>query len=84
MKNRIEVTHVKDNLLFFLKNKKGSFYLCTTGYSYAVYDYFSSGRSENEVRSFKYWGANRRLRKVMDRLPKAIDYVMKYEVEDDE
>lgn len=82
MRNRIEVSNSGEGKLsFFLSNEKGRFYLCQTRYHEAVYKYFSPGRSEQEVRKFKYWGSNMHLRKIVERLPKNIDYVMKYEVE---
>ena len=85
MRNRIDaINDRKDTLSFFLSNEKGRFYLCSAKYHEAVKQYFGSGRSESEIRNFNYksrCAKNMHIRKIIERLPKTIDYVMKYEVE---
>lgn len=77
MANQIIVRSGIDTLNFYLKNKWGTYYMFTQPYTPGVYKYFRSGRSENEIRSFKKWKENPRLSKTIQRLPGQIEYVMR-------
>lgn len=83
MKNQIIAKSGVDCLNFYLVNRYGTYYMFTQKYSRAVFVHFRNGRSENEVRSFRDWDRDRRLVKVIEKLPAHIDSTMKYYVQED-
>ena len=76
MKNKIIVRKGKNKLDFYLLSNSEKFYLFTQCYTKGVYNYFRSGRSENEIRSYKKWDRNLRLDKTIEKLPMYIQYVL--------
>ncbi len=81
MKSRINVQRDQQKLNFYLRSNDGEFYLFSQDYSKGVYEYFKNGRSVNEIRKFDKWNKNPRLNKTIYRLPKQIQYVEKYVME---
>ena len=61
MKNKIIITKSNNMIHFFLVCQHSSGYLFSQRFSKGVFDYFSRGRSENELRKFRQWGRNPRL-----------------------
>ena len=78
MKKKIIVKKENGDLSFYLKSSNGVQYLCTKRYTRAVWNYFRSGISENQLREYKRWGKNRRLDKIVTTLPMYIRYVVRY------
>lgn len=83
MKNQIIINSGVNELNFYLSNQYGTYYLFTQPYTPGVYDYFRSGRSENEIRSFRNWNRNPRLDKTIEKLPMYIRFVMREYVMED-
>lgn len=80
MKNRITISKSNDMITFYLNSKGRSFYLFTQKFSKAVYEFFTPGRSENEIRNYKSWDKNPRLDKTITKIPVYIKYISKYEI----
>ncbi|MGN1419171.1 MAG: hypothetical protein ACI4W6_07565 [Acutalibacteraceae bacterium] len=84
MKNKIVVEKYQDEMKFYLKNDKGTFWLFSQPYTKGVYNWFRDGRSENEIIRFSKWKKNKRLNNTINRIPREIRYVSKYIINDDE
>lgn len=78
MKNRVIITKENEEIIFYLKNKEGTFWLFSQPFSKGVYEWFKDGRSESEILSFAKWNRNKRLSYTINRIPREIRYVQKY------
>ncbi len=83
MKDKIELKKAYDNkgnevLHFYVHCDLGTLYLHTWTFSKGVYMYFKDGRSVDELFSYRYT-CNKRLNKVVDRLPGYIRFAKRCE-----
>lgn len=83
MKNRVIITKENEEIKFYLKNDKGTFWLFTQPYSKGVYEWFKDGRAEREILNFAKWERNKRLNNTINRIPREIKYVSKYIIDDE-
>lgn len=83
MKNKVIVIKANEEIKFYLKNDKGTFWLFTQPYSKGVYDWFKDGRAEREILNFAKWDRNKRLNDTIKRIPREIKYVNKYIIDDE-
>lgn len=83
MKNRVIITKSNEEIKFYLKNDKGTFWLFSQPYSKGVYDWFKDGRAEREILNFAKWERNKRLNNTIQRIPRKIKYVNKYIINDE-
>lgn len=83
MKNRVIITKENEEIKFYLKNKEGTFWLFTQLFSKGVYEWFKDGRAESEILSFAKWDRNKRLNDTINRIPREIQYVQKYIIEEE-
>lgn len=78
MKNKILVADTHNNKLhFYLVSAGKRYYLFTQKYTQGVYEFFSKGRAEQEVLSFKHWNHNPRLDKTIEKIPLYTAYVLR-------
>jgi len=77
MKAKIQIRKANDKITFYLVSKAGRFFLFTQRFSKGVYEFFRSGRAENEILSFRQWGHNPRLDKTIEKIPLYTAYVRK-------
>lgn len=83
MKNRVIITKSNEEIKFYLKSDKGTFWLFSQPYSKGVYDWFKDGRAEREILNFAKWERNKRLNNTIQRIPREIKYVNKYIIDDE-
>lgn len=78
MKTKVTVHKYNNQLHFYVVVRGlGSYYLFSVAFSKGVYEYFVSGRSESEILSFRKWGRNKRLDRIITRLPNYIRFAVK-------
>ena len=82
MKDRIIVKrneNDRDNWLidFYYVLDSKTYYMFSQNYTDGVYSYFKNGRSENELRQFKNWRANKTLAKTIEKIPMYKKYIAK-------
>ena len=88
MKDRIEISKVfeaKGNevIKFYLHCDLGVLWMFNKPFSIGVYEYFHDNVSVTELRSYKYT-CNKKLNKIVDRLPAYIKYVKQMAIEERE
>lgn len=76
MKNKVTVMLGRQsNLHFYLQSEKGQYYLFSQPYTKGVYEFFRSGKSENELHNYNKWNRNPRLDKTIEKIPMYIKYI---------
>ena len=86
MKDRIEIVkgfdkHGAEILKFYVHCDQGRLWLFDKTKTKGVYEYFSGGRSVNELYAYKY-KKNNTLNKIVDRLPGYVKYAKQMAAEE--
>lgn len=86
MKDRIEISKVFDEkgneiIKFCLHCDLGVLWMFNKPFSISVYNFFCDNRSVSELHSYRYTN-NKKLNKIVDRLPAHIKYVKQLAVEE--
>ena len=65
---------------FYLIHPTGRYYLFYQSFTKAAFYYFRNGRTEAELREYKFKGNKRLNKTVSETIPLYIRYVLKYEI----